>query len=572
VVTKLLTHLKKNMSLFSSLFGSNKEKLEREKKEKEITSNLEIDLNGRDELFLEATKFIITRKLISEDLIQRKFKLGFNRANLIMDQLEISGVLGPFEDTTSQREVLVSDLDSIDITNQLEQEKIDKLVQKREEREKQKREEREKQEREEREKQEREEREKDVDFNSSLLQDIARNLDLNELAQSQAISNPNFDNLFFTVAEEIIKNQKVSVEMIRSKISFYDVDYRKMKKSSFIAAGEIMDQLESIGVVSPYEGEKPLTLLEKQSTAWQKTHERQVLITDLDTLNEKILGCSWKEITQFREKVGELNKQLVLDRLSELKIIFDKDNNGVIDIIEDANVFQLFFKKNQNIISEKDASYIQKFVKVSNYLKTKSQNIQHQYTKIIELDIESLVKDDSSYTPIEVSTFGKEVNPEWGSETYPIDEMIGLLKNQKNTYDSLLYHSLSLISSLTNNDMITFYEIYEVFDKLNIFNSNFENELSQKLSNVEEGLKEIGEGLRSISQELRGVMYSIDKMENSITNQLNGLSYTMENSIGDLNNSINSELKGLNSSVQVNNLLTGIQTYQTYKLNKNLKS
>ena len=560
------------MSLFSSLFGSNKEKLEREKKEKEITSNLEIDLNGRDELFLEATKFIITRKLISEDLIQRKFKLGFNRANLIMDQLEISGVLGPFEDTTSQREVLVSDLDSIDITNQLEQEKIDKLVQKREEREKQKREEREKQEREEREKQEREEREKDVDFNSSLLQDIARNLDLNELAQSQAISNPNFDNLFFTVAEEIIKNQKVSVEMIRSKISFYDVDYRKMKKSSFIAAGEIMDQLESIGVVSPYEGEKPLTLLEKQSTAWQKTHERQVLITDLDTLNEKILGCSWKEITQFREKVGELNKQLVLDRLSELKIIFDKDNNGVIDIIEDANVFQLFFKKNQNIISEKDASYIQKFVKVSNYLKTKSQNIQHQYTKIIELDIESLVKDDSSYTPIEVSTFGKEVNPEWGSETYPIDEMIGLLKNQKNTYDSLLYHSLSLISSLTNNDMITFYEIYEVFDKLNIFNSNFENELSQKLSNVEEGLKEIGEGLRSISQELRGVMYSIDKMENSITNQLNGLSYTMENSIGDLNNSINSELKGLNSSVQVNNLLTGIQTYQTYKLNKNLKS
>ena len=572
MVTKLLTHLKKNMSLFSSLFGSNKEKLEREKKEKEITSNLEIDLNGRDELFLEATKFIITRKLISEDLIQRKFKLGFNRANLIMDQLEISGVLGPFEDTTSQREVLVSDLDSIDITNQLEQEKIDKLVQKREEREKQKREEREKQEREEREKQEREEREKDVDFNSSLLQDIARNLDLNELAQSQAISNPNFDNLFFTVAEEIIKNQKVSVEMIRSKISFYDVDYRKMKKSSFIAAGEIMDQLESIGVVSPYEGEKPLTLLEKQSTAWQKTHERQVLITDLDTLNEKILGCSWKEITQFREKVGELNKQLVLDRLSELKIIFDKDNNGVIDIIEDANVFQLFFKKNQNIISEKDASYIQKFVKVSNYLKTKSQNIQHQYTKIIELDIESLVKDDSSYTPIEVSTFGKEVNPEWGSETYPIDEMIGLLKNQKNTYDSLLYHSLSLISSLTNNDMITFYEIYEVFDKLNIFNSNFENELSQKLSNVEEGLKEIGEGLRSISQELRGVMYSIDKMENSITNQLNGLSYTMENSIGDLNNSINSELKGLNSSVQANNLLTGIQVYQTYKLNKNLKS
>ena len=355
------------------------------------------------------------------------------------------------------------------------------------------------------------------------------------------------DELFKEAGELIINAQQGSTSLLQQKL-----------KLGYNRAESLIDQMETAGVVAPFDGSRT----------------RKVLMTDLDSLQKTLTGISFSsEKTEFREKIDELHKQLVLDRLSELKIIFDKDNNGVIDIIEDANVFQLFFKKNQNIISEKDPSYIQKFVKVSNYLKTKSQNIQHQYNTIIELDIQSHAKnEEEDFTPIEVTTFGKEVNPSWCSETYPIDEMIGLLKNQKHTYDSLLYHSLSLISSLTNNDMITFYEIYEVFDKLNIFNSNFENELSQKLSNVEEGLKEIGEGLRSIGQELRGVMYSIDKMENSITNQLNGLSYTMENSIGDLNNSINNELKDLNSSVQANNLLTGIQVYQTYKLNRNLKS
>ena len=355
------------------------------------------------------------------------------------------------------------------------------------------------------------------------------------------------DELFKEAGELIINAQQGSASLLQRKL-----------KLGYNRAASIIDQMETAGVVAPFDDSKA----------------REVLITDLDSFQKILIdNSSEKEQTEFREKIDELHKQLVLDRLSGLKNIFDKDDNGVIDIVENDNIFQLFFKKNQNIITEKDTSYIQKFVKVSNYLKTKSQNIQHQYNTIIELDIQSHAKnEEEDFTPIEVTTFGKEVNPSWCSETYPIDEMIGLLKNQKNTYDSLLYHSLSLISSLTNNDMITFYEIYEVFDKLNIFNSNFENELSQKLSNVEEGLKEIGEGLRSIGQELRGVMYSIDKMENSITNQLNGLSYTMENSIGDLNNSINNELKDLNSSVQVNNLLTGIQTYQTYKLNKNLKS
>ena len=53
---------------------------------------------------------------------------------------------------------------------------------------------------------------------------------------------------------------------------------------------------------------------------------------------------------------------------------------------------------------------------------------------------------------------------------------------------------------------------------------------------------------------------------------LNELSYTTQNGFDNLRGSITSELKSINSSIGFNNLLTGIQTYQVYKINKNTKS
>jgi len=50
------------------------------------------------------------------------------------------------------------------------------------------------------------------------------------------------------------------------------------------------------------------------------------------------------------------------------------------------------------------------------------------------------------------------------------------------------------------------------------------------------------------------------------------MSYVTQDGFSDLNNSLSRELQGINSSIDTNNLLTGIQTYQTYKINKNTKS
>jgi hypothetical protein len=205
----------------------------------------------------------------------------------------------------------------------------------------------------------------------------------------------------------------------------------------------------------------------------------------------------------------------------------DKDNNGEVDLI-DGESFNKLLNNHQKIITEIDKTYIQKFVKISMYLKTKKKNTQHIFESISETKNE------------------KE-----------LDELMNLLKNQIHTYELLVFHSISMITSLVESNLITFYEIYESFDQLGVFNSNWENEVSNKLNDIGDGIKDL--------------MYSINRMELNIVNSLETLTYVTEDSFNELNSSISSQLSSIDSSINFNNLLTGIQTYQMYKINQNTK-
>lgn len=68
----------------------------------------EIDLSDRDVLFEDAARMIVTHQQGSTSLIQRKLKLGYNRAGRLIDQLEAAGIVGGFEGSKA-REVLIKD-------------------------------------------------------------------------------------------------------------------------------------------------------------------------------------------------------------------------------------------------------------------------------------------------------------------------------------------------------------------------------------------------------------------------------------------------------------------------------
>ncbi|EAZ94668.1 cell division protein [Flavobacteria bacterium BAL38] len=70
---------------------------------------LDIDISERDSLFRDAAEVIVTAQQGSASLIQRKLKLGYNRAGRLIDQLEAAGIVGPFEGSKA-RSVLIPDL------------------------------------------------------------------------------------------------------------------------------------------------------------------------------------------------------------------------------------------------------------------------------------------------------------------------------------------------------------------------------------------------------------------------------------------------------------------------------
>src|SRR5690606_11319092 len=80
----------------------------------EPTSTSDIELSDREDMFEEAARLIVMHQQGSTSLIQRKLKLGYNRTERIIGQLEAAGIVGPFEGS-KPREVLYPDEYSLEL-------------------------------------------------------------------------------------------------------------------------------------------------------------------------------------------------------------------------------------------------------------------------------------------------------------------------------------------------------------------------------------------------------------------------------------------------------------------------
>ena len=79
----------------------------------ESGTSIDIDIDDRDKLFRDAAEIIVTAQQGSASLLQRKLKLGYNRAGRLIDQLEAAGIVGGFEGSKA-RQVLVTDFVALD--------------------------------------------------------------------------------------------------------------------------------------------------------------------------------------------------------------------------------------------------------------------------------------------------------------------------------------------------------------------------------------------------------------------------------------------------------------------------
>ncbi|MGB0888150.1 MAG: DNA translocase FtsK 4TM domain-containing protein [Vicingaceae bacterium] len=73
----------------------------------------EFDGSDRDALFDDAARMLVTHQQGSASLLQRKMKIGYNRAGRLIDQMEEAGIIGPSEGSKA-RQVLITDIETLE--------------------------------------------------------------------------------------------------------------------------------------------------------------------------------------------------------------------------------------------------------------------------------------------------------------------------------------------------------------------------------------------------------------------------------------------------------------------------
>ena len=249
------------------------------------------------------------------------------------------------------------------------------------------------------------------------------------------------------------------------------------------------------------------------------------------------------------------------------KAKYDKDNNGEVDVIECDDFFALLEKHQkdvQNRESQYGKEYTQNFIRLSGYIKKKKESIQLLFnlitdTKLIDknpITIKKATSDKDVFGEVFGDVFGEVFNPtraigpDIGSIEKNTQILLHHLEDEIHIYNIITLGGLLMISSLVEDEKITFYELYEKYDKINLWNSNWENEVSERLRDIKEGLDQLLDEMIKTRFAIVGAIAELTKVTEKQTELLS------------------SKLDGINSKLNLNNLINTVQSYQLHKINQ----
>lgn len=240
-------------------------------------------------------------------------------------------------------------------------------------------------------------------------------------------------------------------------------------------------------------------------------------------------------VQQLQRAVEKKNEENISSRRLVIAEELNVLEGGVLQI-ESTNSLEMMLREYQQKIIQIDRSYVQNFVKTIQFLKSKKETIENIYQFI-------------------GST----------SNLQNLDQLYDLLKDEKYRYELILLHSLTMLSSLVDDDMITFYEVYELFDKYRIFDSEWQRETTKQLADIDASIKSME---ASLSRILIEILHQSQRMEASIVGAIGRLTYVTGSSMALMTSSVNAKLASIDSKLSTANLLNSIQIYQSHKLLK----
>jgi hypothetical protein len=229
-------------------------------------------------------------------------------------------------------------------------------------------------------------------------------------------------------------------------------------------------------------------------------------------------------------------------------------------LLEHPDNFKDLILKSENTIINLSSEFIPKFLKVFNF-------INKQY-EIIEKSL-SILKNEED-----------EEN---------IDQLIDMIKIQMGSYNVFYLNSVAMISTLASNRLTYFYELYNEFDNLGVFNTSYEknvldslkvieNEMISLNENISMGylmienkLNQVIDGITSLNQAMYENIKAIYHLENRLVSSFKSLENTIAVNTSDLAKNINGHLVNIDSKIGFNNLVSVVSAYQLYKINKQTK-
>lgn len=259
---------------------------------------------------------------------------------------------------------------------------------------------------------------------------------------------------------------------------------------------------------------------------------------------------------KINENFNQKHKE-ILDRIDVIENAFQ--NIGKLNIPSIDEFKSVIVKNEDLILSKSNEQQLYTFLKLNSFLidfqNQIKNDIQSLPNTLKKADLISMLKNDDTRDPVLKSVESMiDANARLNGEKVlgfdaKFADLLNLAENAEEIIKAHIltlsyYHSMSVIMIVffIENKKINYFDIYAAFEKMGVFDSTWQKNVLSKLNSIEIRLSNIESQLLDLNDNFKTLLKS---SENII-----------------------SELQKIDSSIRFNNLLSSIQTYQLYKMNK----
>jgi hypothetical protein len=283
---------------------------------------------------------------------------------------------------------------------------------------------------------------------------------------------------------------------------------------------------------------------------------------------KKVINSHTKIQEEIKKQEEKKDKEIRINNDIEIKL--NKVNQLQVQLseVQKINILDISdFKKSiieleLSIINKGGDSQLFSFMKVDSFLRDFRERIvkdQDGLNEILNLDwLKNKIKEESKRSDIDKisENLGDALARLEGRKTTGFDSNVNklfdlgklmkpVLENQIKTLEYYKSMASAMIVFYLNDKKIRYFEIYEAFEKLGVFDSTWQKNVLNKLDKIEIRLAQISNQLTDLNQNFISLLESSEN--------------------------IVSELKDINSSIITNNMLQAITAYQTWRVSNNTK-